>query len=102
MASKDKASLGDGPWSPWKDADHTVKGICYSLKAVAEEKLGQTFSVFEALAYQSQRSAGNHYRIKVYGGVDFYVQLKVFQETNCTFPSLMDATVGEMPKFTCV
>ncbi|XP_066529654.1 cystatin-A-like [Hoplias malabaricus] len=68
-----------GGWSQWKNADPKVNEICKLLQAEVQSKLGQNFSQFKALTYQNQIVAGVNYRIKVYGGVNKLVFMKVYQ-----------------------
>ncbi|XP_066529655.1 cystatin-A-like [Hoplias malabaricus] len=68
-----------GGWSEWKNADRNVNEICRKLKPEVEKQLGERFSRFEALTYQTQVVKGLNYKIKVYAGVNKLVIMQVYQ-----------------------
>ena len=66
-----------------READDDVKAIALEMKAQTEQKLGTTFSTFEAVQYKSQVVAGTNFSIKVKVGPDQYVHIKVFRKLPC-------------------
>ncbi|XP_066529617.1 cystatin-A-like [Hoplias malabaricus] len=68
-----------GGWSEWKNADINVNAICKKLQPEVQKKLGENFSRFEALTYQTQVVAGLNYKIKVYAGVNQLVIMQVYK-----------------------
>ncbi|XP_066531152.1 cystatin-A-like [Hoplias malabaricus] len=71
-----------GGWSEWKNADNSVNEICRKLQPEVQKQLGEEFSRFEALTYQTQVAGGVNYRIKVDVGVNKLVIIEVHQDLN--------------------
>ena len=65
------------------DANDEVKAMARELKAQTEQKLGATFSEFEAVKYKTQVVAGTNYMIKVRVGPEQYVHIKVWKKLPC-------------------
>ena len=65
------------------DANDEVKAMALELKAQTEQKLGATFSEFEAVKYKTQVVAGTNYMIKVKVGPEQYVHIKVWKKLPC-------------------
>ena len=57
--------------------------MALELKAQTEQKLGATFSEFEAVKYKTQVVAGTNYLIKVKVGPEQYVHIKVWEKLPC-------------------
>ena len=65
------------------DANDEVKAMAQEMKAQTEQKLGATFSEFEAVKYKTQVVAGTNYMIKVKVGPEQYVHIKVWKKLPC-------------------
>ena len=72
-----------GGFTGAKNADDKVKAMALELKAQTEQKLGATFSEFEAVKYKTQVVAGTNYLIKVKVGPEKYVHIKVWEKLPC-------------------
>ena len=65
------------------DANDEVKNMAKEMKQQTEQKLGATFTEFEAVKYKTQVVAGTNYLIKVKVGPDQFVHIKVWQKLPC-------------------
>ena len=72
-----------GGFTNAKDADDKVKAMALELKAQTEQKLGATYTEFEAVKYKTQVVAGTNYLIKVKVGPEQYVHIKVWEKLPC-------------------
>ena len=72
-----------GGFNNAKDADDKVKAMALELKAQTEQKLGATYTEFEAVKYKTQVVAGTNYLIKVKVGPEQYVHIKVWEKLPC-------------------
>ena len=72
-----------GGFGQASDADAEVKNIAKQVKQQTEQKLGKTFTEFEAVKYKTQVVAGTNYLIKVKVGSDQYVHIKVWKKLPC-------------------
>ena len=72
-----------GGFTDAKNADDKVKAMALELKAQTEQKLGASFSEFEAVKYKTQVVAGTNYIIKVKVGPEQYVHIKVWEKLPC-------------------
>ena len=65
------------------DANDEVKNMAKEMKQQTEQKLGATFTEFEAVKYKTQVVAGTNYLIKVKVGPKQFVHIKVWQKLPC-------------------
>ena len=65
------------------DANDEVKNMAKEMKQQTEQKLGATFTEFEAVKYKTQVVAGTNYLIKVKVGPEQFVHIKVWQKLPC-------------------
>ena len=72
-----------GGFGQASDADDEVKNIATQMKKQTEEKLGATFTEFEAVKFKTQVVAGTNYLIKVKVGPEQYVHIKVWKKLPC-------------------
>ena len=86
-----------GGFTGARDADDEVKAMAKELKAQTEEKLGATYSEFEAVSFKTQVVAGTNYLIKVKVGPEEYVHIKVWKKLPCHggAKELTEATGGK-------
>lgn len=72
-----------GGFGQAKDADDEVKNMVKEMKQQTEQKLGKTFSEFEAVKYTTQVVAGTNYLVKVKVGPEQYVHIKIWKKLPC-------------------
>ena len=79
------------------DANDEVKALAKEVKAQTEQKLGKTYSEFEAVKYKTQVVSGTNYLIKVKVGPEEYVHIKVWKKLPCHggAKELTEATGGK-------
>ena len=65
------------------DANGDVQNIANEMKQQTEQKLGATFTQFEAVKFKTQVVAGTNYLIKVKVGPEQYVHIKVWKKLPC-------------------
>ena len=65
------------------DANDEVKNMAKEMKQQTEQKLGATFTEFEAVKYKTQVVAGTNYLIKVKVGPEQFVHIKVWKKLPC-------------------
>ena len=65
------------------DASGDVQNIANEMKQQTEQKLGATFTQFEAVKFKTQVVAGTNYLIKVKVGPEQYVHIKVWKKLPC-------------------
>ena len=77
-----------GGFSEIREADEEVKILANQMKSKVENKLGESYDIFEAVLYTTQVVAGTNYKIKVNIGderfvhIKIYVPLQVYNENN--------------------
>ncbi|XP_061485654.1 cystatin-A-like isoform X2 [Rhineura floridana] len=67
-----------GGLSPTKPATPEVQAISSQVKQQLEDRVGEIYTIFWAIAYRSQVVAGTNYFIKIQIGPDRYAHLRVF------------------------
>ena len=72
-----------GGFSEIREADEEVKILANQMKSKVENKLGESYDIFEAVLYTTQVVAGTNYKIKVHIGDERFVHIKIYVPLPC-------------------
>ena len=66
-----------GGFNGVKEADGEIITLANSMKEKVEDKLGETFDVYEPILYSSQVVSGTNYNIKIHAGDERFIHIKI-------------------------